>query len=158
MTIAYGNGIIVSPLHLASAYATMVNGGYQVEPSFHVRKQNQRSIISEETSSYLRLMLRQVVQEGMGVFADAKGFEVGGTGGTAYMSLPQGYYSEEATVATFAAVFPMSNPEYVVVTMLENPEYEARGETRRSSAWTAAPLAGDIIYQVGPMLLGLNEP
>ncbi|WP_375250795.1 peptidoglycan D,D-transpeptidase FtsI family protein, partial [Sphingomonas sp.] len=113
MTTAYGHGIAVTPLHLANAYAALVNGGtwrpatlLKVAPG---HAPTGRRVISEATSLRMRQMLRLVVLRGTGRKGDAPGYRVGGKTGTAEAAVAGGY-DRSRNVATFAAAFPMDAP------------------------------------------------
>ena len=157
ITISYGHGISVTPLHLASAYAMLANGGYQVKPTLQrldtTDAKGQR-IISQQTSQQLVSMLRRVVGEenGTATMGNVDGYEVAGKTGTADKPKPSGGYYAEKVIATFAAVFPASNPKYALVVSLDEPEIEAVGERRRTAGWTAVPVAAEVISRVAPIL------
>ena len=155
MTIAYGHGIAVTPLHLANAYAMLVNGG-TLRPATLLKVPAGQSvkgerIISEKTSLMMRKMLRLVVTEGTGKNADSVGFRVGGKTGTAEKP-GIGGYSKTVNVSTFAGVFPMDAPRYVVIAMLDSPKGSARSYGQTTAAWTAAPVVAKVIARTGPML------
>ena len=152
MLTAYGQRNPTSPVHLAAAYASLVNGGMRVFPTFHVNQPTGERVISAETSIYVRDLLTQMVQDGVGELASVEGYTVGGTGGTANMWSNDGSFSDEQTVATFVAVFPISAPEYVVVTLLEDPTYLADGFLQRTAGWTASSVTAGVIEAVGPYL------
>jgi cell division protein FtsI (penicillin-binding protein 3) len=155
MTIAYGHGIALTPLHLATAYATLVNGGLKVSPSIVLsdeRPADGDRVISERTSRQVRDMMRQTVTRGTARFADVPGYEVGGKTGTADKPLPTGGYARNKVIATFAGAFPVSDPAYVFVVGLDEPEHVENGQTLRTAGWTAVPVAGDLIRRVAPML------
>lgn len=158
MTISYGQGIAVTPVHLAAAYAAMVNGGLRVQPTLlqdtTLPTEDDR-VISQSTSFAMRDMLRQVVVRGTASFAEVAGYEVGGKTGSADKPNPQGAYYEDRVIGTFAAAFPMSNPEYVLVVSLDEPEIAVLGEDRRTAGWTAVPVSAEIIRRIAP-LLGLR--
>src|SRR4030095_5249089 len=78
-------------------------------------------VFSEDTSYKMRALLRLVVMEGTGKKADAPGYRVGGKTGTA-KKLIGGHYSSAAVVTSFAGVFPMDEPRYVMVVMLDDPK------------------------------------
>lgn len=154
MLNAYGQGDTTSPVHLAAAYASLVNGGMRVFPTFREDQPVGDRVISVETSLYLRELLAVRVQNGVGRLASVEGYAVGGTGGTADMWYNNAVnFAGEQTVAIFVAAFPMSAPEYVVVTLLEDPTYLADGELKRTASWTAAPVTARIIGSVGPYLV-----
>lgn len=155
MTMGYGHGIAVTPLHLASAYAALVNGGIwrpatlmRIEPG---KAPQGRRVFTEETSAQMRGLLRLIVTDGTGRFADAPGYRVGGKTGTAERP-DGGGYSRNKNVSTFAAAFPMDAPRYVVIAMLDSPVGNARSQGQATAGWTAAPVVGRAITRVGPLL------
>lgn len=155
MTISYGHGIAASPLHLARAYAAIGNGGKLIQPTLLKQWQEPApapSVFSERTSAKLRDMLRGVVEEGTATMAEVPGYEVGGKTGTADKPKPSGGYYEDRVITTFAALFPISKPKYVLIVTLDEPKIEALGEERRTAGWTAVPVAAEIITRVAPVL------
>ncbi len=155
MTAGYGYGIAVTPLHLASAYAALVNGGvwrpatlYKVEPGKAVKG---KRVFSERTSAVMRQLLRLIVLEGTGRNASAEGLRVGGKTGTAEKQ-GNGGYSKHVNVSTFAAAFPMDAPRYVVIAMLDSPKGTAETFGLTTAAWTAAPVVKRVITRTAPML------
>ena len=155
MTTGYGHGIAVTPLHLANAYATLVNGGIwrpttllKVAPG---KAPAGRRVLSEATSARMRQLLRLVVTQGTGRKGEAPGYRVGGKTGTAEIA-GAGGYSKRANVSTFAAAFPMDAPRYVVVAMLDSPVGNAESFGLTTAAWTAAPVVSRVISRTGAML------
>lgn len=158
MTVSYGHGIAASPLHLAAAYASLVNGGTRITPTLLRRDHVEPGprIISEQTSRVLRDMLRQVVARGTASFGDVPGYSVGGKTGTADKPLRTGKgYAKDKVIATFASVFPTTDPKYVLVVSLDEPVETSGAEPRRTAGWTAVPVAAEIIRRTAP-LLGLR--
>ncbi len=155
MTTAYGHGIAVTPLHLANAYATLVNGGIWRPTTLRKLAPGQapagRRVISQATSDRMRQLLRLIVLEGTGKKAEAPGYRVGGKTGTAEVA-GKGGYERHTNVSTFAAAFPMDAPRYVVVAMLDSPVGNAQSFGLTTAAWTVAPVVGRVITRVGPML------
>lgn len=155
MTVSYGHGIAVTPLHLASAYATMVNGGiwrpatlHKVEPG-HAAKG--RRVFKASTSARMNQLMRMIAIYGTGRNADAKGFRVGGKTGSAEKP-GNGGYQRSTLVSTFAAAFPMDRPRYVIIAMLDEPKGTVASSFQRTAAWNAAPIVGRLIPRVGPLL------
>jgi cell division protein FtsI (penicillin-binding protein 3) len=155
MTVSYGHGVAVTPLHLASAYAAMVNGGIwrpatlrKVAPGTDVPG---RRVFKASTSARMRQLLRLIVDLGTGRKANAPGFRVGGKTGSAEKP-GAGGYRETSLVATFAAVFPMDHPRYVVITMLDEPQGTVATSGQRTAAWNAAPVVGRVVPRIGPLL------
>ena len=155
MTTAYGHGIAVTPLHLASAYAALVNGGIW-RPATLVRLGDKappqgRRVFKASTSARMRQLLRLIVTDGTGKQADAPGFRVGGKTGSAEKP-GVGGYRRSSVVATFAAAFPMDNPRYIVVAMIDEPKGNAYSSGQRTAGWTAAPVVRKVVMRAGPML------
>ena len=154
MTISYGHGMSASPLHLASAYASLLNGGLQVSPTLLKQDDHQPGprVVSENTSKQMRDFLRQVVQRGTASLAEVPGYRVGGKTGTADKPKPRGGYYEDKVIATFASVFPADNPAYVLVVSLDEPVETSGRKPRRTAGWTAVPVSAEIIRRVAPLL------
>ncbi|HBZ43932.1 MAG TPA: cell division protein FtsI, partial [Maritimibacter sp.] len=108
MTISYGHGLSASPLHLATAYASLLNGGTKVTPTLIHKGPVPPGprVVSERTSAVARDMLRQVVARGTASFGEVEGYAVGGKTGTADKPKPRGGYYDEKVIATFASIFP----------------------------------------------------
>ena len=156
MTVGYGHGIAVTPLHLATGYATLFNGGIyrpatllKVGPGHQVPRG--RRVFSDATSYKMRALLRLVVTEGTGGKADAPGYRVGGKTGTAE-KLIGGRYSKNVVVTSFAGVFPMDEPRYAMVVMLDEPKGTADTYGFRTAGWNAAPTFGRVVSRIAPML------
>ena len=157
VTVSYGHGFSTSPLHLATAYAAIANGGYRVKPTIQrqVRPQRGPRVMSEQSAAAARDMLRAVVTSGTASFGDVPGYAVGGKTGTADKPKPRGGYYDDKVIATFATIFPMHDPKYVLVVTLDEPEIHAQGRLRRTAGWTAVPVTAEMIGRIAP-LLGLR--
>ncbi|WBL33966.1 penicillin-binding protein 2 [Sinirhodobacter sp. HNIBRBA609] len=157
MTIGYGHGLSASPLHLAAAYATIANGGLRVRPTLirgAARTPGER-VMSADVAQKSLAMMRAVVTRGTASFGDVKGYQVAGKTGTADKAKPTGGYYKDKVIATFASVFPVTDPKYVLVLTLDEPSENAGSEPRRTAGWTAVPVAAEVIRRVAP-LLGLR--
>jgi len=156
MTSGFGHGIAITPLHLALAYAALVNGGtYRPATLLRVADGHAvpgRRIYSAETSYRIRQLLRLVVLRGTGRNADAPGFRVGGKTGTAETIAAGGGYNRRVNVSTFAGVFPMDAPRYVVLVLIDSPHASAETSGQTTAAFTAAPIVARIISRTGPLL------
>jgi cell division protein FtsI (penicillin-binding protein 3) len=155
LTSSFGHGVAITPLHLASAYAALVNGGtwrpatlMKADPRRIVQG---RRVFSEETSRRMRQMLRLVVLHGSGKKGEAVGYRVGGKTGTAEKSGSSGY-SKKVNVSTFAAAFPMDDPRYVVLAMLDSPQATADTFGYSTAGWTSAPVVSRVIARTGALL------
>lgn len=155
MTIGYGHGMAVTPLHLASAYAALVNGGIW-RPSTLMKLAPGKApagtrVFTQSTSDRMRQLLRLIVTEGTGKNADVVGMRIGGKTGTAEKA-SDGGYARHSIVATFACAFPMDAPRYVVIAMVDEPKGSAISHGQRTAAYTVAPAISRIIARIGPML------
>jgi len=157
MTIGFGHSLAVTPLHLASGYATLFNGGVyrpatllKVGPGHPTGKGHR--VFSEETSYKMRSLLRLVVTKGTGKKADAPGYRVGGKTGTAEKVVGGRYSKAGLVVTSFAGVFPMDEPRYAMVVMLDEPKGTAETFGFRTAGWNAAPMFGRIVSRIAPML------
>ena len=156
LTSGYGHGVAVTPLHLASAYAALVNGGIwrpatlmRVRPGHAAQG---RRVYSAQTSHRMRQLLRMIVTHGTGRRGEAVGFRVGGKTGTAEKVATGGGYSRRVNVSTFAAAFPMDEPRYVVLVMMDAPKGNVETHFLTTAAWTAAPVVSRVISRTGPLL------
>ncbi len=152
-TVSYGHGISVSPLAFAMTYTAFGNGGNYLPPQFlepiDLAKIEKSQVMSPETAATVLKMMRHVVTNGTGANADAKGYEVAGKTGTAEKPGPDGY-DPNRNVTSFAAVFPASRPQFVVLVVLD--EAQPRKGDQRTAAYTAATIAGKVIARAAPLL------
>ena len=156
MTVGFGHSIAVTPLHLATGYAALMNGGvYRPATLLKVDRKHPagkgRRVFSEETSYKMRSLLRLVVTKGTGSKADAPGYRVGGKTGTAE-KIVGGRYTGAAVVTTFAGVFPMDEPRYVVVAMLDDPKSTAETYGFHTAGWNVAPVVSRVVSRIGALL------
>jgi len=156
MTVSFGHGVAVTPLHAVSGYATMVNGGIRHDPTLLLRSAEEAAatgtrVISAETSEIMRSLLYLVVAEGTGKQAQVSGYLVGGKTGTAEKPRDGGY-ARKALLSTFIATFPIDAPRYAVLISLDEPQGNEATHGFASAGWTAAPTTGQVINRVGPLL------
>lgn len=155
MTVGFGHGVAVTPLHLASAYAALVNGGIWRPATLHKVAPGQaprgERVYKASTSARMRQLLRMIALYGTGRKADAPGFRVGGKTGSAEKP-GAGGYRKHSLIATFASAFPMDRPRYVVVAMLDEPQGTVASSFQRTAAWNAAPIVGRLVPRIGPIL------
>ena len=155
MTVGFGHGMAVTPLHLATGYAAMVNGGiFRPATLFKVaegKKVPGKRVFAAATSARMRQLLRMIVVDGTGKKADAAGYRVGGKTGSAEKP-GVGGYARNLVVSTFAAAFPMDNPRYIIIAMLDEPKGTAESGFQRTAGWTAAPVVNKTVMRIGPQL------
>ena len=158
ITTSYGHGLAASPMHLASAYAALANGGVMVKPTLlHTDRHPQGTrVLSEGVAKQAVEMLRRVVTEGTASYAEVPGYDVAGKTGTADKARRdgRGYYKDKV-VNTFASVFPADAPQYVLIVTLDEPVDTSGPAPRRTAGYTTVPIAAEIIRRTAP-LLGLR--
>jgi len=156
-TMAYGYGIAVSPVQLATGIAALINGGNYVAPTLIKRGPDdpveRHQVVSARTCELIRGLFRANVEDGTGKSANIPGYDVGGKTGTANKLLSKGGYAENERVASFVSIFPSASPRYLVMVMLDDP-VQVPGEVSQvpTGGATAAPLSGLIIRRIAPIL------
>lgn len=155
VTIAYGHGISVSPLHLVRGIATIIGDGYKKELTFlkdgNANKNKGEQIVSEDVARNMRRLLRLVVTHGTGGKGEVEGYSVGGKTGTAE-KVSSGGYSQNAKLTSFIGAFPMNDPRYVVLVMIDEPQPLKETHGYATGGWVAAPAASNIISRMAPLL------
>jgi len=150
-TASFGQGITVTPLQIAMAYAALANGGMLKQPmivdEIHhpdgtVEKREPvdvAQVIDEKTSRTIGAMLVSVVEQGHGKRAGVKGYYVAGKTGTAQVARTDGIgYSADHTIGSFAGFAPAEDPKFAMTVQIDHPRDVVWAES------TAAPLFGDM--------------
>ena len=152
-TTAYGYGISVTPMHIITAFSSILNGGIYTPPTLITEpdKRPQRRIISEQTSHDMRRLLRDVVIYGSGKNANIEGYEVAGKTGTAN-KIVDGRYIKGKNVTSFVSAFPSSNPKYALMVIIDDPKPIKETYGFVTSGWNACPTGGNIISRIAPQL------
>ena len=155
MTIAFGHGVATTPLQTAVAGAALMNGGKLIEPTFlpRTREEAERTavqVISEKTSQEMRVLMRDNVVEGSGRRAEVDGFRVGGKTGTAE-KVVNGRYSNSVRFNAFLATFPVDDPQYIVLVIIDEPKPE-EGKHSATAGLNAAPMVNGIIRRSAAFL------
>jgi cell division protein FtsI (penicillin-binding protein 3) len=155
LTIGFGHGIAISPLHVVAGTAAVANGGVYMRPTVLAidpadRREGTR-VMQQSTSDIMRKLMRLVVTDGFGKSAEVPGYYVGGKTGTAEKTSGKGY-NHHANVAAFMGVFPMNAPRYAVYMMLDEPHATKATYGYATAGWVAAPSAGRVVARIGPML------
>lgn len=154
-TVSYGHGISVTPLALATALATLLNGGNYIAPTIEKHKIGQaihsRRAISSETSQHVVDLMRFVVTDGTGRNAAVKGYELMGKTGTAE-KLVNGVYDKKRLVTSFVAAFPHNDPHYLVFVVFDEPKAYEGSWGYATAGWNSAKTAGAVVERIAPML------
>lgn len=163
-TVAFGQGISITPIQLVRAVCACVNGGYLYKPyvvhkimnskTHEVVVENQkqlvRRVISEDTSRKVRDALEGVVTDGGGKNAYIDGYRIGGKTGTAQRAI-NGTYAGNGYILSFIGIAPIDDPEIVLYLAMDNPK-----NCVQYGGTTAAPIARKILVDVLPAL-GLKK-
>ena len=155
MTISYGHGLSVTPLQTLSAASALINGGKLIPPTFRPRSVEEADeigtrVVSEETSHNMRYLFRLNVEKGSGRRAEVEGYAVGGKTGTAE-KVVDGRYSSEKKLNSFLSAFPINDPRYVMLVMIDEPQ-PLEGERSATAGLNAAPTTAAIIRRVATTL------
>ncbi|MBS0235930.1 MAG: penicillin-binding protein 2 [Proteobacteria bacterium] len=155
VTISYGHGIAMTPLHVAPAVAAMVNGGVLRRPTLIRRTSADsspgRQVIKAETSEMMRKLMYMVAQYGSGRKAQVSGYYVGGKTGTSEKVI-NGVYNKRANLASFIGAFPINDPKYTVLIMVDEAKANKINGGYTTGGMIAAPIAGEVIKRVAPLL------
>ena len=150
-TISFGQGIAVTPIQLAAAYAAIANGGTLYRPYVVATRRDAdgehrtapvavRRPITAETAATLRTMLTSTVDNGIANGASIPRFSVAGKTGTAQIPSDDGRYLDDAYVSSFAGFVPANDPRFVVVLVLERPESRLLGTVTAMNAFRGIAL------------------
>ncbi len=157
VTVSFGHGISVSPLATAMAASAVMNGGILIPPTFFPRSEEEarligKRVLKQSTSEQMRYLMRLNVLApgGSGKQADIPGYRIGGKTGTAE-KVENGRYSNNKRFNAFLATFPIDDPQYLLLVVLDEPNPERPG-LPATAGMNAAPTAGNIIGRIAPML------
>jgi cell division protein FtsI (penicillin-binding protein 3) len=154
MTVSYGHGISVNAIQLITAVGGVVNNGILREPTLLKRDPGEvpqgTQVVSRQTSEQLRQLMRLVVQIGTGKKANAPGYLVGGKTGTADKQKGRGY-AANSRLATFVAAFPMNDPRFAILAMVDEPKPNAHSYGYATAGWVTAPVIGAVVQRMAPL-------
>jgi cell division protein FtsI (penicillin-binding protein 3) len=155
MTIAFGHGISVTPIGFSSAAAALVNGGI-LRPATLLKVapgdvSPGRQVISPKTSEQMRKLMRLVVEHGTGTMAAAPGYLVGGKTGTAD-KVSGRHYVERKLLSSFVGVFPINEPKYLTLIMVDEPHPNKQSHGYATGGWTAGPATSRVVQRIAPLL------
>lgn len=155
MTVAYGHGISVSPLQMATAVSAVVNGGVLHRPTLIKRPAGYalagQQVLSARTSEDMRRLLRLVVERGTGKLASAPGYLVGGKTGTAE-KVAGGRYERKGLLSSFIGVFPITEPRYLVMISIDEPHGSKESHGFATGGWAAAPGVAHVVQRMAPLM------
>lgn len=154
VTISFGHGVATTPLQTAVAAAALLNGGELISPTFLPRsredaREKALRVVETQTSADMRYLFTWNGLNGSGRSAQVPGFRVGGKTGTADKVI-NGRYAKNLNFNAFLAGFPMDEPRYIVLSIIDAPLTGEKGG--RQAAYTAAPIVREIIGRAGALL------
>ena len=155
ITISFGHGVSTTPLQTAVAGAALINGGKLINPTFLPRTaaevaQLGTQVVTDYTVESMRYLYRLNAEKGSGKRAEVPGYRVGGKTGTAE-KVVNGRYSSDKRFNAFVAAFPMDNPQYIVLSIIDEPKPEKPGMGATAGS-NAAPIVANIIRRSASML------
>lgn len=155
ITASFGHGFSTTPLATAAGAAALMNGGYLLPPTFLPRSSEEAAVVAnrvvqEKTSADMRYLYRLNAEKGSGKRAEVPGYRVGGKTGTAE-KVVNGRYSKDKRFNAFLAAFPMDNPRYIVLSIIDEPKPEKPGMGATAGS-NAAPIVANIIRRSASML------
>jgi cell division protein FtsI (penicillin-binding protein 3) len=140
--VPIGQGIAVTPVQMAAAYAAIANRGVWSRPHLvdHVAggarpSLNRRRLVSPQIANQLMMMLKDVVAEGTGQYAAMPGYQVAGKTGTAQKPDSHGGYATGRYVASFVGIVPASRPRFVILVTVDEPHGAIWGGTVAAPAF-----------------------
>ena len=162
---SFGQTFKITPLQLVRAIASVVNGGYLLEPYLvseivdaegntvmRAEPTVTRQTISKETSDTMRELIRSVVTEGTAKNASVAGFSIGGKTGTSEKIdvFDENGQRVQDKIVSFVGIAPMEDPEYIVLAALDTPSRETG--IYISGGVMAAPTVGAVMADILPYL------
>ncbi len=153
VTMSYGYGFSISPMHFVQGMIPVVNGGYKHDLTLLKKNEDEikgEKVFAEETSVNMLKLLRLTVEKGTGKKAGVKGYLVAGKTGTAEKLGPRGYL-KNSRYSSFIATAPSINPRFVVFVFLDDPKGIKETFGFATAGFTAAPVVSNIISRVGSL-------
>lgn len=159
ITISYGYGLSVSPVHAVGAIAAAAGNGEFIAPTLLLREPDEvferTRIFSAETNRKVRSMMRLVVshKDGTANYADAPGYLVGAkTGSAEKLKIGARGYNKKANLTSIVAAFPIHDPRYLIFVMVDEPKPQKFSHGYATAGWVAAPVIAEIVKRAAPVL------
>ena len=157
--MAFGQGVVITPIQMITAFSAVVNGGTLYKP-YIVEKITDsdgtvvmrntptavRKVISEDVSEKMRSILEDTVEKGTGKRARIEGYAIGGKTGTAQLSAGKSGYIKNEYLSSFIGFFPADNPKYVVMAMFMRPQSDI--QSNKFGGVVVAPVVGNVIRRI----------
>jgi cell division protein FtsI (penicillin-binding protein 3) len=141
-------------MHIITAFSSILNGGLYTPPTLVQEAHNRktRRVISHQTSMDMRKLLRDVVIYGSAKKANIDGYEIAGKTGTANKLDENGRYIKGKNITSFVSAFPITNPQYALMVIIDSPKPLKETYGFVTSGWNAVPTGANIIKRIAPQL------
>lgn len=157
--MAFGQGVVITPIQMITAFSAIVNGGTLYKPYLVDKITDSegtvimrnlptvvRKVISDEVSEKMRSILEDTVEKGTGKRAYVEGYSIGGKTGTAQLSAGKSGYIRNEYLSSFIGFFPANKPKYVIMAMFMRPQSDI--QAYKFGGVVAAPVVGNIIKRI----------
>lgn len=158
VTISYGYGLAVSPLHLLNSVASVVYDGCRKSATLLRQDSDTQQIcervVSEDVAYKMRQLLRLVVLKGTSKKANVPGYYIAAKTGTRNMLEASGAYNKDRVSTTFVGLIgeTVHSPRYLLVVLLEDPKGSKKTFGFTAAGWNAAPIGGRILGRIAPIM------
>ncbi|WP_427171001.1 transpeptidase family protein [Fusobacterium nucleatum] len=157
--MAFGQGVVITPIQMITAFSAVVNGGTLYKP-YIVEKITDsegtvimrntptavRKVISEDISKKMRSIMEDTVEKGTGKRAYVEGYSIGGKTGTAQLSGGKSGYIRNEYLSSFIGFFPADKPKYVIMAMFMRPQSDI--QANKFGGIVAAPVVGNVVRRI----------
>jgi len=155
--MAFGYELTVTPIQMATAYATVANMGIMMKPYIIMKRESSsgtivtqpqeiRRVVSAQTCRTVINLMESVVDSGTGTLARIKGITIAGKTGTA-QQLVDGHWSKEHYTASFTGFFPAEHPQYLISVILRSPH----------NGYFGGSVSGPIFREIAMNILEMNH-
>ena len=154
ITMSYGHGISITPIHLIQAFSAIVNGGVFKKATLikgNNEQISEKRILKQKTSSLMNKLLRLTAESGFAKRANVNEYLIGAKTGTAE-KITNGKYNKKLNTALCIAAFPMNDPKYALLIAVDEPKRNEINHGFATGGMVAAPAVASIVSKIAPIL------
>lgn len=146
-TMAFGQGLSVTPIQLVSSFSEIINGGKNITPTilkevkdefgntlYEQKEQKQEQMYKKENADLIRGYLKSNMEKGSGKAVQVEGVPAGGKTGSAWV-VENGAYKQGAIIGTFMGFAPFDDPEFALLIVVDQPQGAEFGSTAAGPTW-----------------------